>query len=102
MTLSEVAAFERKAAPSKRWNTRYDPDAAIWDAVLGVVERFEADPDFTLRARIEKLAVEWKDLALMDDDAPFADEPTERGYFARRLREVLNEKPADARGVLKP
>jgi hypothetical protein len=54
VTLKEVAAFERLHAPSKRWNLRFDPDAAIWDAVIGVVERFESDPEFTAPERLKE------------------------------------------------
>lgn len=51
-----------------------------------VIDRFEADPDFTLRDRVEAMAAD-----LERPYAPGLDQPTGAG-IARRLRNVLEGK----------
>lgn len=71
MTLSEVAA---------RIRLMYLSTPGAW----AVIEAFEADPDFHLRERVEKLAEEFETM----DDKPFPHVLCHQND-ARRLREVL-------------
>jgi hypothetical protein len=86
MSLSEVAEFARA-------NEFYDRRQRY--AIDRLLERFEADPDFTLRQRIEALVAEWENSCGLDEghsEAPPVDEMECPGEFARRLRECLEGK----------
>ena len=64
-----------------------DAEMFFSDGVQATIKAFEADPDFTLRSRIEALAEEWKYYCKFDEDGNFE----EAGFFARRLRDILKE-----------
>ncbi|MGI0129360.1 MAG: hypothetical protein ACREEC_04300, partial [Thermoplasmata archaeon] len=54
----------------------------------GVLQTSGADPDFTLRDRMEKLAAEWE-----SGESGTGHWPGVYASFARRLRELLGGKP---------
>lgn len=77
MTLSDVAATQRH-----KLRRLASENGRSWGNT--VIKAFEADPDFSLRDRIEAMA---KDLERPYD--PGFDRPSAKG-IARRLREVLD------------
>lgn len=83
MTLKEVAAAIRRVSKldAKQTDGAYQDG---WDAGSAfAVRAFEADPDFTLRERLEALAVE---LSYRGGPGP----KIHSNEVARRLRELLN------------
>lgn len=83
MTLQEVAEQVRQ---DSRDHSSAEAEAIAF-SMRDVVQRFESDPDFTLRERVEKLAERIESAANKSFD------PGSHIYadIARRLREVLGK-----------
>lgn len=84
VTLAEIAAkLQSPYYPDGRATSDYGA------GVLSTIRAFEADPDFTLRARIEALATEFLAEEAPDGHGGWCiDAP----YVHRRLRECLERK----------
>jgi hypothetical protein len=82
VTLSEVAEFARA-------NEFYDRRQRY--AIDRLLERFEADPDFALRQRIEALAACYERIVATGELSITTEAALQE--VARRLREALEPKP---------
>ena len=92
MTLAEVAARIRREVDHANQAIRFDPDRVA--AIDRLVREFEADPDFTLREQVDKLAdvMEARAKSVTPNEVSARWEDSIPGIVARNLRELLEAK----------